>query len=328
MGSSVQFHEIFAAEPDAATGVSFARFMDLALFHPEAGYYARDRVRVGREARTDFYTATSLGPVFGELVVAAAVKLLGGEPASEFTFIEIGAEPGGGVLKGVTHPFGDARTIALGQTLELPARCVVFSNELFDAQPCHRVVRRNGAWRELGVAWRDGALREVELPECTAPVVELLGSLPVDAAEGYHLDLPIGSARLLRVLARQSWRGLFLAFDYGKTWPELAEATPQGTARAYARHRQHNDLLAQPGEQDLTCHVCWDWLREELAGAGFGGATVESQEAFFARHAGDALATIMAAEAARFSPRKQALMHLLHPGQMGQKFQVLHGLRK
>src|SRR5262245_4531614 len=144
MGSSVQFHEIFAAEAEAAAGVSFARFMELALFHPQAGYYARQRERVGRNERADFYTATSLGPIFGELVVAAAVKLLGGEASSGFTFVEIGAEPGGGVLKNVAHPFASAATISLGQPIALPPRCVVFSNELFDAQPCHRLVWREG----------------------------------------------------------------------------------------------------------------------------------------------------------------------------------------
>ncbi len=325
MGSSVQFHEIFAAEPAAATGVSFARFMELALFHPQTGYYAGDRARVGRDATTDFFTATSVGSVFGELVVAAAVQLLGGESPDQFTWVEIGAEPGGGVLSDVAHPFAGVQTIRLGQPIVLPPRCIVFSNELFDAQPCHRLVWRAGGWRELGVAWRDGKLVEVELPALSP---EVTVSLPAEAAEGYHFDLPLRSVTLLRKIAAQDWRGLFLAFDYGKSWRELAEETPQGTARAYSRHRQHNDLLAQPGQQDLTCHVCWDWLREALDGAGFGGAAVESQESFFAHHAGETLAAIMAAEAARFSPRKQALMQLLHPGQMGQKFQVLRGLRK
>ena len=45
------------------------------------------------------------------------------------------------------------------------------------------------------------------------------------------------------------------------------------------------------------------------------------------RHAGPAIAAVSAAEAARFSPRKQALLQLLHPGQMGQRFQVLHARR-
>jgi SAM-dependent MidA family methyltransferase len=337
MGSSVQFCEIFACEPHAAAGVPFARFMELALYHPQAGYYANTRRRVGRDARSDFFTAVSLGPVFGELVVAAAIRLLGAQRTAGCTFVEIGVEPDGsaesdgvrGVLCEVAHPFAGYQTISLGQAIApLPERCVVFSNELFDAQPCHRLVWRTGAWRELGVALRGEALCEVELSALSAEVAPLAHRLPVNAPEGYHLDLPLHSVTLLRTIAAQAWRGLFLAFDYGKTWRQLIEDTPQGTARAYSHHQQSNDLLARPGGQDLTCHVCWDWLAAGLNEAGFTGTKVESQESFFARHAEQALAAIVAAEASRFSARKQALMQLLHPGQMGQKFQVLHALRE
>jgi SAM-dependent MidA family methyltransferase len=335
MGSSTEFLQIFAAEPDAVAGVPFARFMELALFHPQVGYYARSHPRIGRTESADFYTATSLGPVFGELVVSAAVKLLGAEQIKEHAFVEIGAEPDGGVLREVRHPFATSRTISLDQPVELSGDCVVFSNELFDAQPCHRLVRRVGAWRETGVAFRKsnfssdgGALVEVELSDLSPEVSALSANLPADAPEGYRLDLPVQSVALLRAIAGQRWRGLFLAFDYGRTWHELTSETPQGSVRAYSRQQQSNDLLGQPGEQDLTCHVCWDWLAGALSEAGFSSVHVESQESFLAHHAAEALSAIVTTEARRFSPRKQALLHLLQPGQMGQKFQVIHGLRR
>jgi SAM-dependent MidA family methyltransferase len=329
MGSSVQFREILSAEADALgeVGVTFARFMELALFQPQLGYYARDRQRVGRDRRSDFYTASSLGPVFGELIVAAAVQLLGPRPAADHAFVDIGAEPGREILAGVAHPFGSSLTLRLGEPLTLPPRAVVFSNELFDAQPCHRLVRRDGSWREIGVGLDGQNLREIVLPSLSSPVAAVVHQLPAEAPEGYHLDLPLGSVRLLEQLAAQSWRGLFLAFDYGHTWRELTGELPAGTARAFARHQQNNDLLAAPGEQDLTCDVCWDWLADGLRRNGFASPRVESQEAFFARHAGESLSRLMAAEAGRFSPRKQAVMQLLHPAHMGQKFQILHGLR-
>jgi SAM-dependent MidA family methyltransferase len=334
MGSSTEFLQIFAAEPDAAAGVPFARFMELALYHPQVGYYARSP-RIGRIGSADFYTATSLGPVFGELVLAAAVKLLGAEEIKKHTFVEVGAEPGGGVLREIGHPFATSRTISLGQPIDLSNDCVVFSNELFDAQPCHRLVRRGGAWRETGVALRKsdfpavaGTLVEVELSGLSSEIATMASQLPADAPEGYRLDLPLRSVALLREILSQRWRGLFLAFDYGRTWQELASETPQGSVRAYSRQQQSNDLLAQPGEQDLTCHVCWDWLAGSLSEAGFSSVKVESQESFLAHHAAEALSVIVATEARRFSPRKQALLHLLQPGQMGQKFQVIHGLRR
>lgn len=302
--------------------LSFADFMDLALFHPALGYYRRDRDRVGRAEGTDFYTATSSGPLFGELVAAACATLLGGESlARGHVFVEIGAEPSGGVLAGVTHPFAGVRTVRVGEPLKPTGPCVVFSNELFDAQPLRRFVRRGAAWHELGVALREGVLAEVELPAFSADW------LPHEAAEGYVFDAPRAATALAETISAQPWTGLFVAFDYGKTFEELATACPAGTARAYYRHTQSNDLLDRPGEQDLTGHVCWDWLTDMLGSGGFAQARVESQEAFFIHHAGEFLARTMAAEAVRTSQRKLALMQLLHPSNMGQKFQVLHARR-
>jgi SAM-dependent MidA family methyltransferase len=338
MASAVppEFLAAFRQAAGAGGALSFARFMELALYHPDTGYYAQQRRRIGRAPEADFFTATSLGPVFGELVVAACASLLDQRPPRDHTFVEIGAEsPAGSVLAptesgqaDVAHPFAATATISLGQPLRLPPRAVVFSNELFDAQPCHRLVREAGRWREGGVALRGEALGEVLLPDLTPEVQTVLDRLPAAAPDGYRIDLPLAAALLAARIAVQPWAGLFVAFDYGKSWRELAEDTPAGTIRAYLRHRQSNDLLAHPGEQDLTCHVCWDWLSEALTAHGFAAPVLESQEAFFVHHAAPALSRLTAAEAGRFSGRKLGVMQLLHPGNMGQKFQVLWARRE
>ncbi|ATC62574.1 hypothetical protein CMV30_00495 [Nibricoccus aquaticus] len=343
---SPAFLDVFRQRAASSGGVlTFADFMSLALYHPQLGYYRRDRPRVGRSASTDFYTATSSGPLFGELIVAACVKLLGPQAdPRRHTFVEIGAEPGCGILSDVAHPFAATHTLRVGEPLDLqqftnsthsatpsgPSPLIVFSNELFDAQPFRRFVTRSGQWRELGVTVNsDNQLHETELPTPFSPFTFHSSNLPPASAypDGYHLDLPLASVSLAAELAAQPWSGLFIACDYGKSWRELTEATPQGTARAYHQHQQSNDLLARPGEQDLTCHVCWDWLADALAHHGFAAPTVESQESFLIHHAGDFIAQLTAAEAPRLSPRKLSLMQLLHPANMGQKFQVLHALR-
>ncbi|MBI2516829.1 MAG: SAM-dependent methyltransferase [Opitutae bacterium] len=328
MGSSSPFLEIFSAEPGAAAGVPFARFMELAMYHPQVGYYTSDRRRVGKDKGADFFTATTFSPVFGELVVAAAVGLLAPANPADYIFVEIGAEPGVGALKGIAHPFAGYQTISYGQPYVLPPRCVVFSNELFDAQPFHSVVRRGGAWREIGVRVKDGQLAYTDLPDVSPELAAAIDRLPREAPEGYTIDLPLRTVPLLEKIIALPWSGLFLAFDYGKTWAELAEHTPQGTGRTYSHQKMGTDLLESPGEVDLTCHICWDWLVDSLQMSGFGQALVESQEAFFTKRASARLAELMAAEARTFSKRKQALLTLLHPGNMGQKFQALHALRK
>ena len=308
--------------------LGFADFMRLALYDPEVGYYGAARRRVGRNAETDFYTASTSGAVFGELITAAATTLLGRADPREFAFVEIGAEapapgqPAPGILQGVSHPFGAARTIPLGHEMALSGPCVVFANELLDAQPFERFAFRRGGWRRLGVAEREGRLAEVELPgPATADF------LPARAPEGYRVDAPLAATTLLEKIAAQPWTGLFLTCDYGRTLHELLTEYPAGTARAYHRHRQSNELLAQPGEQDLTCHLCWDWLADTLRRHGFVEPKVETQESFFVKHAGAFLAAASAAEAKGLSQRKLALMQLLHPAHLGQKFQVLHANR-
>ncbi|HEU5079577.1 MAG TPA: SAM-dependent methyltransferase [Opitutaceae bacterium] len=301
----------------------FDAFMDLALYDPEFGYYRRSGRRVGYGKGTDFFTATTSGPIFGELISAACASLLKGHDLRDFHFLEIGAEPGGGVLRDVAHPFASARTIRVGEPIEITGNAIVFSNELFDAQPFRRFVFRSGNWNERYVRLQHGHFVE----ELRPAENYAFAALPSSAPEGYQIDLPFASVELLRAIAAQPWRGLFLAFDYGKSWSELVEAQPAGTARAYFQHTQSNDLLARPGQQDLTCHVCWDWLTEVLASSGFSALALESQEAFFVHHASDFIGAAIAAEAARMSQRKLALMQLLHPAHLGQKFQALHATR-
>ena len=296
--------------------------MELALYHPTLGYYRRNQPRVGYGAGTDFFTASTSGPIFGELIVAACVTLLGKKAPGDFTFVEIGAEPDGGILQGVSHPFRRSVAVGVSDRIELTGKCVVFSNELFDAQPFRRFVFQEGAWCELGVRFDGQAFVETTLPFSTQPT-----ELPAPALDGYVIDAPLAAADLTRRIAEQPWHGLFIACDYGKSWRELIEATPAGTARAYFQHTQSNELLARPGEQDLTCHVCWDWLETILNENRFTQPALDSQEAFFIKNAGDFIAATAAAEAAHFSRKKLSLMQLLHPSHLGQKFQVLHAQR-
>ena len=309
--------------------LSFEKFMQLCLYHPTLGYYTKARKRIGLNQEADFYTASSSNPVFGELIIAACKDLLKDKPIGDYTFVELGAErtldnpaKANGILSSLTHPFKEVISIGNNDQMSLEGPCVVFSNELFDAQPFRRFKFINNQWRELGVSLRDGILCEIELP---TPVTT--DYLPKSAPEGYHIDSPELSVALLKKITSQPWSGLFIACDYGKSWENLIHETPQGTARAYYHHTQSNDLLANPGDQDLTCHVCWDWLMNALKEAQFDSVSLQSQEALFVNHSGSWISAEIAKEAGQFSPKKRSLMQLIHPSHLGAKFQIINASR-
>jgi SAM-dependent MidA family methyltransferase len=318
------------AQAGPAGVLSFRDFCAAALYAPEIGYYKRRGVeRVGRRATTDFYTASSLGGgVFGKLIRAAAVNLLAPENPSSYDLIELAAEPGGGVFGKEAEPFARVETRRLGDSPVLPDRVVVFANEWLDAQPFHRFVFRRGAWRELGVRIGDAALEEIELPEWSPAARALAGDLPAESAEDYHLDISLDAETVLSELTTSLWRGVLILADYGYDWADLIQEKPAGTARAYYKHEISGDLLARPGEQDLTCHVCWNRLEKILVENGFELFHAQPQEMFLMRHAAETIEQIMTTAPEKFSPARQTLLELLHPAHLGRKFQILAARRR
>jgi SAM-dependent MidA family methyltransferase len=313
--------------------LNYREFIQYALYDPEYGYYRRNIGRVGRNEDSDFYTSQSLGPVFGALVTDAIGKLLetyeaGPTNLSEWTFVEIGYESDSGWWAAENCPFGRHVQIGPGDSIDFEGSCIAFSNELFDAQPFHRIVYMGDEWRELGVSVSEDSAKELILPGLSDEVAAFLNQLPLHAENGYVIDLPLATRTLLKQITAPDWSGLFIALDYGKSWSELTHDFPEGTARAYYRHRQSPHLTDQPGLQDITCHICWDWLAKDLKSAAFEHITRQSQESFFIKHATGCIEKIITANPGKFDPQRQSLMHLLHPATMGQQFQVLSAFRQ
>lgn len=309
--------------------ISYRDYIELALYAPHCGYYTRKRERVGRSPDRDFYTAESLGKVFAQLVSTAAHDLLGAATARRCTFVEIAAEPDTELLSRIdSHPFAASRVIRQGEPIRAEGPVVIFANEWLDALPFHRLIFNNGAWRERGVQLaQDGCLEEVLLESYSPEVEAIRGRLPAQASEGYELDLPLAAEAAIADLLAQNWSGMLLLFDYGKTWRALTTDCPAGTARTYQHHQQANELLDQPGNKDITCDVCWDPLLDLFKQHGLQSVTLESQESFLVQRGQRAAESIISQSAGAFSQDRQTLMELIHPAHMGQRFQVLWGLR-
>ena len=302
--------------------VPFVRLVAAALYAPGLGYYVSDRPRVGKAAGTDFTTAAALGPMFGELIAAAARTLVG--DLSTHTLVEVGAEPGQAHFAGVARDFAEVRTFRVGDAPALPSSTVLVANELLDAQPFHRFVVQGGAWRELGVRVDGAALTVEALADFSSPAAAAFAAALPLASEGWLLDVPLAAETLLERLLGGGWHGAVILLDYGKTIAQCLEGSPAGTARAYRSHQLSGAILENLGSQDLTCHVLWDRLEPILGGHGFRSVRLERQEAFFVKHAGAAMERIMTTGDSEATGRLRALTH---PAHFGGKFQVLSGIR-
>jgi SAM-dependent MidA family methyltransferase len=265
--------EILRAEIERGGPISFYRFMDAALYHPEHGYYRRARDPFGKDG--DFFTASQLQPVFGILIAARIRSLCRqmGEP-SDFTVVELG--PGRGEMAEFLIAAG-LRYLAIPLDGELPQslRGVVFSNEFFDALPVHRAVWTGGEIRESMVGWREGCFVWVDGDPVAREVREYIERYLPASSGRLSAEVNLDAVRWMERIARSLESGYVFTIDYGYTARE-AKRFPDGTLMSYRRHTPSEDVLADPGERDITAHVCFPALEgrgletvrfETLAGA-------------------------------------------------------------
>ena len=311
--------------------ITYKEYTETALYHPEYGYYSKTTQRVGRSSHTDFYTSESLGKVFAQLVLSAAQKLLKTEDLSSFHFIEIGAEPDASFLSHLEkNPFEQHSVIRPGEKFSVQDKPIIlFANEWLDAQPFHRLVFLNGKWYEKAITLNpEDELEETLLEKFSMPIQSIAHRLPKDSNNGYQIDLSPQIENELQFIMDQKWTGLVMLFDYGKTWQEISTQMPNGSALTYHKHKQGTDLLQNPGECDITFDICWDFVQDIIKDNKVAETHLQSQESFFVHHAEECMKNILSDAQFAFSKNKQTLLELIHPANMGQKFQTLHAIRK
>jgi SAM-dependent MidA family methyltransferase len=290
------------AEIDRAGGaIPFARFMELALYEPEHGYYRRRQPGPGR-AGADFLTAPETHPIFGAAVARQIREVRDrlGVPA-RFTIREYAA--GGGALAGaILRELGpgvryeavepnafrraelEARVpgaIAFAEAPQAAFEGIVVANELLDAFPVHRVVVRAGRLLEVHVGWGDGRFVDVESDPSTPALAARLADEGIALGEGQQAEISLGIAPWLAEVARDLRRGAVLLIDYGYAAADLY--SPQrgaGTLLGYSGHRVVDDPYANVGRQDLTAHVDFSAVERAAEGLGFDVLGRTSQAEF------------------------------------------------
>ena len=346
--------------------MSFARFMELALYDVPHGYYMTQTVeadlpssdRIGWSG--DFYTAPELSPILAKTLVCQilAIDAQLGHPA-QFTFMEIGA--GNGTFAGdflqecqtiasdffhrlfyqiversphlqsrqsarlseVVGDWGKSHLSWKSSLEEVDSDSVtgvVFSNELVDALPVHRVRRTNQGLREICVDYRGGHFVECLDHNLSPKLVEYIETHKVTLNEGQTSELHLAAEAWMKHVARLLHRGVVVTVDYGHTRSDYyCSDRKDGTFLCYYRHAISTDPYSRVGEQDMTAHVNFSALASvgTTSGMDLSGFTTMANW----------LIALGVEELVRDQDQEsedvRALAHLLRPHGMGTTFKVL-----
>jgi SAM-dependent MidA family methyltransferase len=333
------------AEIERASAIPFARFMELALYHPEHGYYSGDAAFIGKSG--DFFTSVSVGSLFGEMLAFWLARELE-PPEGAVKIVEAGAHDGA-LAADILNWLRRARP-ALADRLEYwiiepipslerrqrqnlksfpevrwsnsidalpPIRGAIISNELLDAFPVH-FFQWNDGWSELGIALNGERFVWAELetlPEWACEPLDELSELQTHLPELFTIELSPAAEDWWRKAADKLENGLMLAIDYGDE-AEALWARGDATARSFRGHRQIADVLANPGGQDITASVNFSRIRKAGEAAGLSSQPLQTQSSFLTAIAGEFFSSPPLAKQAR------QFQTLTHPEHLGRAFKV------
>lgn len=326
--------------------ISFARYMEMALYAPGLGYYSAGSRKLG--AAGDFITAPELSPLFGRALARQLAELLAqGIP----DIIELGA--GSGALAAVLleelaaldclpqrylilEVSADLRERQKAHLLatvpqyagrvqwleQLPERCsaLVIGNEVLDALPVHRIRVRQSGIEEIGVTAQGDGFAWTARP---APAALQQAAAILKLPDGYETEISLAAPALITSLAQRLTRGALLFIDYG--FPAHEFFHPQrnrGTLMCHYRHHAHDDPFLWPGLQDITVHVDFSTIAQ-------GGETLDllgyTGQAQFLINCGitELLSELPATDVARYAPLAAQAQKLLSPAEMGELFKVI-----
>jgi SAM-dependent MidA family methyltransferase len=337
---------------DADGWISFADYMNAALYAPGLGYYAAGARKFG--AGGDFITAPELTPLFGGTLASQLAQVIA--QVREPEIIELG--PGSGRLCAdvlaalarahalpvcyrlleVSPELRERQREHLAATVHdylprvawidmLPERWrgAVLANEVLDALPAHLVARRGGEWLERGVsvdtagglAFADRALASAGLRERARARFPATGD--------YVSELNPTAEALVSSLAQRCEQGLILFIDYG--FPAAEYYHPQrdeGTLMAHYRHRALADPFFRPGLVDLTAHVDFSAMARAGVARGMTVAGFATQAQFLVNcGVVDQLAQCGTPESAAYLRAASAVQKLTSPAEMGELIKVL-----
>ncbi|QBE63482.1 class I SAM-dependent methyltransferase [Pseudoduganella lutea] len=330
--------------------LSFARFMETALYAPRLGYYTGGAAKLGKDG--DFTTAPEMSPLFGAALARVAADIIA---QSAPNLLEFGAGTGKLARDVLTELAAMGVTVERYAIVELSGELrarqqealrdfpqvvwldgfpesfdgVVLGNEVLDAMPVHLVVKTADGWREQCVTVAEGRFDYVAADLTPALLEQVARQIPEHDSlpEGYLTELhgtACGFMGSLGALLGKG-RGAAILLDYGFPAHEFYHPDRSaGTLMCHYRHHAHPDPFFLPGLQDITAHVDFTAMALAAQDAGSDVLAYMSQASFLlGAGIGDLLLRTDPADTKAYLPQSNAVHKLLSPAEMGELFKVL-----
>lgn len=327
--------------------IPFSRFMELALYAPQYGYYTGGAHKIG--AAGDFITAPVLTPLFGQTLARQLAALL---PQTEGNVYEFGAGTGElatTLLQTLENSIKNYYIIEISDELaerqiekirsqapaalekvtrltELPAAFdgIIIGNEVLDAMPCELIRREHGGFRQIGVAVENGAFVQSARPLAQPHLLQSAG-VYFPQTEPYTSELHPAQHAFIRTLAGKLVRGAVIFIDYGFDAAQYYH--PQrhmGTLIGHYRHHTVHDPFLYVGLTDLTAHVNFTDTAQAATDAGLDLIGYAAQ-ANFLLNLGitELLAESADSASSAYIREAAAVQKLLSQHEMGELFKVI-----
>lgn len=334
------------ARANAHGPLPFSVYMEQALYDPAEGFYSR-----GDAPYADYFTSVSVHPtLFGRLLAVHLddVWRTLGQP-DPFRIVELGAADGrlarqirnaagkfpwgdsltyAGVERAPSAHPADSMDVLYSSVDEIPASdaTAVLSNEFFDALPVRLARRTSTGWVEECVAFEGGNACFTDRP-APAELRSYAERYAAATPEGGRIEVRQGVETIYRHAARLGSKIVMTSIDYGGGSATVhSERLAAGTLLAYRRHRASDDVLANPGQADLTAHVNFTQLIDAGRSQGFDSFRMGQQADFLAAlGVGDHLVRFQErpdVTLETYRAEREAVFQLVSPTDLG-RFQVL-----
>lgn len=273
--------------------ITFRDWMEAALYDPEFGYYnRRDLKRWGREG--DYRTSSERSELFAGTFARYFAKLYEdlGRPA-RWTIIEGGAGDGSfarRVQRALEEDHArvfEATRYLISEIHDAPLNpsdpCLYFSNELLDAFPVHRLVPEGELYvtldAENSFTWSVGPLSTIRLSQ-------FLEEHSIEIAPGQTIEVNLAIDDWLTSVVTTLKPRYLITVDYGAEGSDLYDPAlrPDGSLRAFSRHKFVDNVLLAPGEYDITSSVNWTQVKTTGEQLELRVVEFETQDRFLLRH--------------------------------------------